>query len=57
MPTTVFFLNNFPQVRSNAQCQKIGKPNDINVFGIIKTKGQHDSHNRLRSSIPEGGLP
>jgi len=41
-----------------AQCQKIGKPNNFKVFGTLKTKGtKQDSQNRLRSPMPEGGVP
>ena len=33
----------------------IGKPNNINVFGISKTKGpKQDIQNRLWSPLPEG---
>jgi len=39
-----------------AQSRKIGKPNNLNLFGGNKTKGpKHDSQNR--SPMPEGGEP
>jgi len=41
-----------------AQDQKIGKTNNVQVFGSNKTKGpKQDSQNRLSSSMPEGGEP
>jgi len=43
-----------------AQNRKIGKSNNLKVFGsngAIKPKGliKQDSHNQLRSPMPEGG--
>jgi hypothetical protein len=38
--------------------QKVGKPNNLNVFVSKLTKGsKQDSQNRPRSPIPEGGEP
>jgi hypothetical protein len=38
-----------------AQNQKIGKPNNLKVFGSIKTKEpKQDSHNRPLSPMPAG---
>ena len=49
------FWNNLDQVRSN---RKIGKTNNLKVFGSNKTKGhKQDSQNRLWSPMPEGGEP
>jgi hypothetical protein len=43
---------------SYAHNQKVGKPNNLIVFVSKLTKGsKEDNHNRLRSSIPEGGEP
>jgi hypothetical protein len=39
----------------NAQYRKIGKPNNLKVFGSNGPK--QDSQNRQRSSMPEGGEP
>ena len=41
-----------------AQNRKIGKPNNFEVFGSNKTKGsKHNSYNRVRSPMPDGGKP
>ena len=35
---------------------KIGKPNNLKVFGSNKTKGpKEDNQNQLRSAMPKGG--
>ena len=40
------------------QNRKIGKPNNLKVFGSNKNKGpKQDSQNRPRSPIPDGGEP
>lgn len=50
---TACLLNSHHQVLSN---RKLGKPNNVRVFGRKKTKGHNqDRQNRLRS--PEGGEP
>jgi hypothetical protein len=41
-----------------AQSQNILKPNDLKIFGSKFTKGhKHYSQTRLRSRMPEGGVP
>ena len=38
--------------------RKIGRSNNLKVFGINKAKGpKQDSQNQLRSLMPEGGEP
>jgi hypothetical protein len=40
----------------HTQSQKIGKPNNLKVFGSNKTKEpKQDSQNQLRSPVSEGG--
>ena len=55
MRTTLFWYK-LHQVYS--QIIEIVKPNDLKVFWGNKTKGpEHDSQNRLRSPMADGGEP
>lgn len=52
---TARLLNNHYQVLSN---RKLGKPNNVRVFGSKKTKRHNqDKQNRLRSPMAEEGEP
>jgi hypothetical protein len=43
-------------VTGTPQNRKIGKPNNLKVFGSNKTKGtKEDNQNQLRSAMPKGG--